>query len=450
MNVFRTSESEVPSVRRTRIRFSTGNFDGRNTHRAVVLLAASALLLAGCAEGASGSGESLSGGVEYGATMEEYRAAFEGIEPIVLNAQSPNAKGSEAGRYIERYFEAVDQWSGGTLTFDVAYSSAIAAPTDADNALADGRLDYAQVFPMYEAQEYPATSLLGQSALIADSSPVSGSLATAAWPNEVAFATPEVLAEFEDADMKALVPYVVPGPFGLYCSNDHTDLASLNGAMVGVGIGPQTTQFHQLGATPVSVPYAETYESLQRGVVQCIVSSGNGAVNGGITEVASHLVMNSSEAFAPVSGAMAMSLQTWESLPLVAQQLLWDRLDVFVAEQMRTTWDTAALAGQEVIERGGSITEFEPDALEALSEANNSIFEELALSPAVDDGAAFVDSARASRNNWSESIASTGIAADAQNVDHASFPAWYSPDKIDLEPYATAVYEQIYLPHRPS
>ncbi len=109
--------------------------------RVGVLVAASALLLAGCAESSSGGSGANGGGegVAFGATMEEYKAAFADVDPIVLYTQSPSTQGSTGGAFIDAYTSAVEEWSDGKITFDIAYSDAIAKSTEIDNAVVDGR-----------------------------------------------------------------------------------------------------------------------------------------------------------------------------------------------------------------------------------------------------------------------------------------------------------------------
>ena len=126
---------------------------------AVAAMSLAVAMLAGCAESSSATGSGEGGeGLAYGATKEDYIAAFADIDPIVLHTQSPAPKGSPTGLPVEKYLDTVTEWSGGKITFDVAYSNAVAPPAEIDNALVDGRLDLGHIIPQYEPAEYPAST----------------------------------------------------------------------------------------------------------------------------------------------------------------------------------------------------------------------------------------------------------------------------------------------------
>ena len=205
----------------------------KNTSIAVAVVAA--LALAGCAETSAGTGGNGGGeGVEYGAGKADFQAAFKDVEPIKLTTQSPAPKGSITGKNVEDYLNAVTDWSGGKITFDVQYANAVAPPAETDDALVDGRLDLAQVLPIYEPSEYPANAALVEATFVSDQSAVAGTLQSNAWPNEVAFDTPEILQEYGDKGIKLMVPQYNSGVNVLFCAEPRRDLESLQGMQAGV------------------------------------------------------------------------------------------------------------------------------------------------------------------------------------------------------------------------
>jgi TRAP-type C4-dicarboxylate transport system substrate-binding protein len=201
---------------------------------AMALGLVSVLALAGCAEeseagsGSSGSGE----GLELGATMEEYQQAFEDIDPIELQIQSPAPQGSTTGLPYERWAETVTEWSGGKITFEFAFSNAMAGPTEIDDALNDGRLDVASTLPIYEPDEYPAIAALIETGFISNQTPVLGSLQSNAWPNEVAFNNEDVMKEFEEHGLVPLVPIFNSGAQGMFCTEPRTSLDDFKGLKI--------------------------------------------------------------------------------------------------------------------------------------------------------------------------------------------------------------------------
>ncbi|MGN0125432.1 MAG: TRAP transporter substrate-binding protein DctP [Rhodococcus sp. (in: high G+C Gram-positive bacteria)] len=418
--------------------------------RAGVLVAASALLLAGCAESSSGGGGGNGGGegVEYGATMEQYQAAFEDVDPIVLNTQSPSTKGSTGGAFLDAYTQAVEEWSGGKITFDIAYSDAIAKSTEIDNAVVDGRLDIGQVLAVYEPQEFPATSALLDASVLSDQSVVTGALQSNAWPAEVALSTPEIVSEFENKGLKLMLPAYNAGMNALFCSEPRTSLPDYAGRSVSVGSTAGNQQVSALGSTPTSVAYTEAYEALQRGVIDCSMLSPAAAQIGGIIEVAPQTVIDPDAGLAVPTGNMVMNLDVWESLPLVAQQLMWDRLDAFVTGSIQgKIWPVTVESVREIQQYGGTIKPFDDDARKSVQDANNRIVDAIAGNTGIDDGDAFVTTIRESADKWSAIVEELGYTNE---TDYNGFADWYSPEKLDIEPYVQRVYEEIFLQYRPS
>ncbi|MCR1786268.1 TRAP transporter substrate-binding protein DctP [Nocardioides carbamazepini] len=380
--------------------------------------------------------------------MEEYQEAFDDVSEITLLTQTPAPKGSVTGLPMERYFEAVEEWSGGKIKFDVSYSNAVAEPGEADDALTDGRLDIASVLPIYDPSEYPANAALIEAGFISDQSAIDGVLASNAWPNQVAFETDEIMQEFDDHGMVPMVPIYNSGANALFCSQARTSLGDIKGTSVGSGGQAQSAQVEALGGSPSSIPYTELYESLQRGVVDCTVASPTVAVLGGFLEAAPFVTIDPQAGFGLAPGALAFSKTTWDGLPLVAQQLLWDRLDIFVGSNVddKIFVNNAQMA-DDVAKFKGGIQAFDEDARAKLQEKNEELLANLAKTEAVADGAAFVQAMQDANDEWNATVAEYGF----EDVGYAEFGAWFAQNKdsIDLTEYTAAVME-ILSEHRPS
>lgn len=424
---------------------------GLRKSQRVSVLAALAVLgataLAGCAE--SGGSSSAGGeGVEPGATIEEYKEAFADIDAIELRTQSPAPKGSVTGANVEAYLDAVTKWSDGKITFDVAYSNAVAEPGESDKALVDGRLDIAQVLPIYNPSEYPANNALIEAGFISNHSPIAGVLQSNAWPNQIAFDSEEIMAEYEDHGMVPMVPIYNSGSNALFCSDKRTGSADIKGITAASGGTAQSHQIEALGGEATSVPYPELFESLQRGVVDCTISSPTVGVLGGFIEEAPQVVLDEDAGFALAPGAMAFSKATWDGLPLVVQQLFWDRLDVFIETNITgkilpNTVDAVAKAKAS----GGGFYSFDEDARAALQSANEDLLAELAKTDAVKDPAAFVDDMKGAAESWLATVEEIGIKDE---VGFNEFDTWYEDGKVDLSAYTEKLMEEVFEPHRPS
>src|SRR5688572_25939401 len=238
------------------------------------------LVATGCAEQSTGDGAAASeGGVDVGASKAEYVEAFEGIDPISLNAQAPSPEGSPTGKQIEAYVAALEEWSGGKIEVELAFSSAVAPPIEVDNAFVDGRLDMGVTIPLYEPSEYPATNVLVAGAgLLANQGATVGVLESGTWPNQLAFENEAIMGELEDHGIVPLAPFFPLGPSAMMCSAEGRDLAAFDGRQIGVVSASQGTQAQSLGATPSSVVSTEVFEGLQRGVIDCAVLTSTGTV----------------------------------------------------------------------------------------------------------------------------------------------------------------------------
>ncbi|WP_181311744.1 TRAP transporter substrate-binding protein DctP [Nocardioides campestrisoli] len=408
----------------------------------------SVLALAGCAEDSGGASTGAGEGLEIGATKEEYREAFADIDPITLNTQSPGPKGSATGKPIEDWVAAVEDWSDGKITFEIAFSNAVAEPIEIDDALNDGRLDVASTLPIYEPSEYPANAALIETGFISDQTVVAGALQSNAWPNEVAFSNDEVMAEFEDHGLVPLVPIFNSGAQMLLCSQPRTSLADIKGSAISSSGTAQSAQIKALGGSPATVAYTEVFESVERGVVDCANATLTVGVLGGFIPAAPHATVNPEVGFALAPGGWSFSKDTWDSLPLVAQQLMWDKLDVYIASNIKDKiWPNTAEAARLVRENGGSFQDFAPDAAAALGKANSALLDAVRSGDGVEDADALVDAAEDAAARWFDEIEALDVPAE---VGYQDFDENFKADDLDMTAYTKLVMDKIWSERRPS
>jgi hypothetical protein len=163
----------------------------------------------------------------------------------------------------------------------------------------------------------------------------------------------------------------------------------------------------------------------------------------GMAEVASNVVFDPEVGFGGATSAILFSKDRWESLPLVARQLLWDRLPVFATGLVEhRTWPDFQAGAQSVVDAGGSVVPFAPDARAALKASNDKIIEQLADSDAIDDGATYVESARDLSDEWKTELEDLGFSAE---TDFQSWAEEYDggAGEVDLELYASTFQEML-------
>ncbi|CAM3465051.1 TRAP transporter substrate-binding protein DctP [Nocardioides dubius] len=401
--------------------------------------------LAACAEDGGGS-QSGGDGVAAGATQDDYVKAFEDVDAITLVAQTPAPKGSVTGLLYEDYFKEIEEWSGGKLKFDVNYAYAIAPVTEQDDALRDGRLDITFISPMLEPDQYPANAALVDMTFVGNQSPTVGPLQGHGTWNSVAFEHPQVLKELEDQGMHVLMPAFAGGPNGIFCTEKRATAAEIDGTSIIASGTLQGKQLQALGASPVSIDFTEVFEALQRGTADCAANSLRVTELNGLAEVVPYAVFDESLALGQSPGAFAVSKARWDELPLVAQQLLHDKMDMFLKSNISGANAMAVTALKSLDAAGGSVSGYDDAARTKLEEFNSSALAGIADNDRLDDGQALVDTLTASSEEWAGIVEEMGV----ESVAWPDYVAWSGSNEVDLDAFVATFMEKVMSPHRPS
>jgi TRAP-type C4-dicarboxylate transport system substrate-binding protein len=134
---------------------------------------------------------------------------------------------------------------------------------------------------------------------------------------------------------------VFPSPLQiLYCRDPVTNLGDLKGRRIRVHATVLATLVERIGGIAVSIPYAEVYTSLQRGVADCAATSSTGGNLAKWFEVSKHLVT------LPLGWAISAH---------VANKRFWDGLEpgarAYLEKEMKAMegalWDLARDRGND-------------------------------------------------------------------------------------------------------
>lgn len=410
------------------------------------------IAIAGCSTTGDDDGAPVDGGtdggVPYGASIEEYHAAFEGIDPITLQVQAPGGPGASTAIDLETYGEAIEEWSNGVVSFEMHYANSVAGPTEVHHALSDGRLDMAYLFPGYVPDVLPLNAQYSALSILGTKTPVAASLAPYLWVTESFYEfEDEHTAEYEDAGVYALMPVLATNIPVISCNEPNTSLADFSGNQITTTSAARVIQAEALGMSGVTLGFQEAFEGLQRGVVGCTMSSAAGAVLGGFPEVAPFVATSDNEAITTDLLPLGFSLDRWESLPLVVKQLLFDRLDVLIDADVHAALGDMATLHEMSAEHGGEFLTLAPDAESALADANERIIESVRSTVTVVDGDALVDFVTERAADADATVAGLGYSDDA---GYLGFAEAYDPDTLDLGPFIEYFMTEVLLPHRPS
>lgn len=429
---------------------STRTFSMNRRGRGVAMIVASGLALAalsGCSTPSPEAGaevDTAGEGVPFGASKEDYLAAFEDIDPIVLQMQTGSTEGAPQNIGREAYVEAVNEWSGGKVTIELTYANGlVAAATESDDALADGRLDLSMsILPSYEPDIYPVNNVMNDLSTISPAGAFSP-LVRAGWMTQTFFEDEAFQAEMEDAGIKVLLADQA-SPFlgtSMFTCAEPTEgsLSDLSGRSVAASGVAFTTQLSALGMAPVTMPWNETYEGLERGVVDCASGSLAGVQAGAVQPVALHAVIDDVPLATGLS-YVGFGQRQWDDLPLVAQQVLFDRLDVLLAESSAAGMNGVAdyLGGFD------TVTPLDKKASAALQEATDQLISDAeAKSPDGVDIEAIEERAQ----KWRDVVVDDLDYGDTNLIDYTVD----SSDYKDYDPsaYVDYLFENVLLAHRP-
>ncbi|MGJ3402314.1 hypothetical protein [Glutamicibacter sp. Je.9.36] len=423
--------------------------------RTASLFACASLALSACTmadKGSAGSGSSGSGtGVAFGAPQEDFQKALADMEETTLKLQvSSTSATSISGQRDQAFADAIEQISGGKLKIDVVYANAVVPPDGISDALADGRLDLAHWLTSYHKDEMPAFMALQDALVAAPSSPLQGEIVTHFAAQEVAFNTPEIMAEFEEQGMTVLNPLNTFGSTALACTDEKNKLADFNGTQIRVNAAAQVIQSEAMGASTVSLQLGETYEGLQRNVIQCTYGSMTTMVGNGWLEQASNVYFPQDGTFGIGSGSIVAG-SSWSQLPLAAQQLIFDQMSMYNVGELGQSYVAQAEGIEAARKAGGGMHYLPADINEKLTAGNEQILDQVRESSML-DGEKLVDNVRSTSEKWSGIADELGYKDEGEILD---FSQWYPGngevmDSEYLEPIVDKFFEEVLLPHRPA
>jgi TRAP-type C4-dicarboxylate transport system substrate-binding protein len=393
------------------------------------------LLLAGCAGGSDGGGGSAGG-------------SLEDMEPVVLRVALPSPETATPGLAMQAFADYASEASDGKLDFEFHYNATLIPGAELLSGLSSGLADIGLVINSYAPDALPVAAWTDQNA---------PSMLDWGYPKQtVSLAVQhrlwygnEVLREEQAAQNIAPLFAIASGPYVLMCAEPFTTPDDLAGRITRVGGEPWATEVTELGMTPSFIPANETYEGLQRGVVDCSHTEPSSIVTQSLLEVGRHVsLVNGSQS----SGSqLAINKDTWDSLPLEAQQILFDASVPAMTAFSRGTlnyWQQLVTEGQEL-----GVTFVPPVEInEALEENREAYAEGLAASApsGLEDPEALVaefeEIATEFDAVWDEQVGVEPVdPADPEGALEA-FQA--GSDAIDWEAYEAAMTELI-APVRP-
>lgn len=116
------------------------------------------------------------------------------------------------------------------------------------------------------------------------------------------------LQERHEAKLLGIWPF---GPQVVFCKIPITGLGDLKGKKVRVYDASLAKFIERIGGIPVTIPFGETQQALERGVTDCAITGPSSANSAGWPEVTTHFMPIG---FQIALNGYAMSLKTWNTL----------------------------------------------------------------------------------------------------------------------------------------
>ncbi|MEW1963712.1 TRAP transporter substrate-binding protein DctP [Microbacterium sp. NPDC077644] len=363
------------------------------------------------------------------------------MAPVTLTWQSGIASADNPAAMRNTVFaENVAKASGGKITIDVVYADAIIPATEADSGFADGRLDIGQFMPQYQPQKFPLASLLTDLTILRPGGAFTGELIATGALAQSGAELPELSDEYAAAGMVQIVPIVPGNSTVIVCSTPIETISDLTGKQVRVSGSIHNAQVAALGGTPVSLPYAEVYEGLQRGIVDCAVGSASAIASREWVDVAPYVVISEEHSLAGTPEVVAASATTWGELPLAAKQLLFDESMTYVKNEIMIDYTTGIVP---LFDRAQSIVYIEGAASKAFDAENEQLASDAADVSAA--AAKLVTASQSAMDEWTSLVEDLGYSDEGGYHD---FSSWFDPD-VDLQPFMDAYFERAMSASRP-
>jgi TRAP-type C4-dicarboxylate transport system substrate-binding protein len=393
------------------------------------------------------TGMSYAQGVAVGADKATYVEALKDIEPIVLQSQTAGGPGGVTAVYMEDYAKALEEWSGGKVKLDIAYGSAIQRGENSP-AIADGRLFFAAVIPMYKPSEFPKNAAFATMMFDPGHSPLVSVLQYNAAATDAAAKTPELFAEYEAEGIRLALGGFPGLPMTLFCSEQRDTADKLKGAVVRTSSKAHAAQVAALGMSSMSMPYGEIFEGLQRGVVDCALTHSMVYTLAGLNQVAPFASLADKASFAGGNSGVAFDMTAVDELPLAVRQLVIDRLDVYYEGQVRGYLREAIKAHKAIADAGGQHTFFDEASEKKVAMSAAKLVETARETGPFEDNGAVVDRVNDMQDKWYNILSDLGYVAQDKGWENVT--DWLDPETIDLKPYVAKVYEEAILPLRPT
>ena len=227
-------------------------------------------------------------------------------ESVTLSVSGPRSHDHSLSMAMQAFATDVEEATNGEVAFEFNWDSSLCPEGGEVQCVGSGQADIGQPSPAWEPASFPLTR-------VGETGWIEGDIvATTKAINEIAQETPEIDAEYEALGMKLL--FLAPmNPLVLATSEPVESLADMDNMSLRVS-GTWSDFVAPLGVSPISMPQTEQYESIQRGVIDGVITTLDGAEEGSLYEVAPYYGAIGEHTGSTTLSAFTMNRDVYEGL----------------------------------------------------------------------------------------------------------------------------------------
>jgi len=167
----------------------------------------------------------------------------------------------------EEFVKEIEKDTDGEISFTLHVGGALLPPAETLKGVGDGVAAVGDILSAYTPADLPLNNVLGDLGFLQDDS-----LETSFAVAEVKFNNPRIQQEWLDHNI-VFGGNWVSSSYHLRCVPEVKSLADIQGKRIRTSIGTQIDFLKSVGAIPVNVPASEVYTGLERGSLDCAMTS---------------------------------------------------------------------------------------------------------------------------------------------------------------------------------
>lgn len=377
----------------TRSRRKSGKF-----LKGLAVLSGAAVLLSGCA-------------------LSPELSSYSAEDPAVLR-YADYAPATANGPF-EAFAKELREKTEGRLDVEPYWGGSLLSSKDLPSGTRSGIADIGIFTATQHASEYPVTNWMAKMASVGSKEFPEGILQTYAGFADYAYNSGEINKQFENLGLKVLVPLHTILNYDLICTSPITTLEEAKGKRVRSGGPLWDGEIRAAGMLPVTVAIDETYEGLQRGIVDCAIANPRTAMTYGFWDIAKYYIE------APFSGInsqyIVMNQTSWDSLSEEDQRILWDTSHTWWSENLQQDAITKYLELYEVgkEKQGMTFLEAGPEMVKAVTDYQAGVLDKLPQKapPIVENPQQDVDDYINRMDYWLEAVKGMDLGDDQNKPD---------------------------------